>query len=136
MPNSLQDFREQLYSHKLTLHELRLWLQKLSTADRADALLSAFTDRITPESFSRQEVAGRLLIALLPESRQSVADILRSAAKTWNASVEQLPLYLGKVFGQDEVIAEATRPENEFTKGSREAQALRTVRWWLGERNT
>jgi hypothetical protein len=127
-----EEFRERLYSRKHTLHQLRMKLQQLSSAERAEALLGVFTDQRPPDAaLGDQEIAGRLLVAVQPECPRPLDDVLRSTASTWNVSVEQLPHYLGDVFGRDEVIAAATRLASDYPAESREARALGTVRWWL-----
>ncbi len=135
-PHTPDEFREWLYSRKYTLHQLRMRLQQLSPDQRAEALLGIFTTRRSPDTaFGDQEIAGRLLIALRPECRRSLDDILRSIASTWNVSVEELPHYLCAVFGRGEVIAAAARLERDYPAESPEARALGTVRWWLSGKN-
>jgi hypothetical protein len=127
-----KEFQEQLYSRKHTIHQLRMKLQQMPTARRAEALLSVFTDHSRPETaFGDQEIAGRLLVAVRPQCAQPLDEILRSTASTWNVSVEQLPFYLKDVFGRDEVVAAATRLATEYPAESRESRALATVKWWL-----
>lgn len=134
MPDSHtpKEFRERLYSRKHTLNQLRMKLQQLPAAQRAEALLGVFADESRSETaFGDQEVAGQLLVAVRPECARSLDEVLRSTASTWNVSVEELPFYLRDVFGRDEVVEAATRLASDYPAESREARALGTVRWWL-----
>jgi len=79
------------------LHQLRLKLQALDRNERFDALLSVITNDVDFDKYADQEVAGRLLVDVMPECYQSLEAILEGIAKTWNASVEQWPIYLGRV---------------------------------------
>lgn len=111
-------------------------VQSLPRRQRAEALLDVFINRSNSSwAIAEQEIAGRLLIALCPKCYRSLDDVLCSIAPGWDASVEQLPLYLADVFGRDVVVEAATRLEGEFPAGSREALALSTIRWWLTGRN-
>lgn len=135
-PQNPSDFRESLYSRKHTLHQLRMKLQQLPAAQRADALLEIFADRNRPETaFGDQEIAGQLLVAVKPECFQPLDGILLATAATWNVSVEQLPIYLCDVFGRDKIIEAATRLANQYPAESRESRALGTVRWWIDGRS-
>ena len=134
-PRSVDEFREQLYSRKHTLHQLRVKLQALPEDRRWTALFSVFVDPGRPEAdFADQESAGRLLIEIEPKCTDTLDDVLRAIAPRWNVSVEQLPLYLSRVFGREVVKETATRLRSSFTEGSPEALALKTVCWWLSGR--
>jgi hypothetical protein len=96
-PTDAEEFRKQIRSRKHTLHQLRLKLQALDRNERFDALLSVITNDVDFDKYADQEVAGRLLVDVMPECYQSLEAILEGIAKTWNASVEQWPIYLGRV---------------------------------------
>ena len=129
---SPEAFRDALCSHKHTLPQLRRKLERVPARQRAEALLPLFSDQTRPHSAYRdQEVAGRFLVALAPEPRRPLEEILRAVAPSWNVSVEQLPHYLSKVFGREAVVETAQRLAGGFTPESREARALITVVWWL-----
>ena len=125
-------FRDALYSHKHTLIQLRRKLERLPANQRGEALLGVFADQSRIETaYQDQETAGNLLLSLLPETLQSLEDILKSAAGNWNLSVEQLPFYLRTVFGKEAVTEAAERLSHQYSPESREAGALLTVCWWL-----
>jgi hypothetical protein len=130
--HSPEAFREALYSHKHTVLQLRRKLERLPVSQRSEALLAVFADQTRTETaYLDQETAGKLLLSLVPEPRQSLEEILRSAAGNWNLSVEQLPFYLRDVFGRSAVAEAAQRLAQTYPPESREARALLTICWWL-----
>jgi hypothetical protein len=129
-----EQFREKLYSHKHSLHQLRMMVQRVSRDQRAETLLGVFSD--PSRGYGEQNVAGNLLLDLLPQPRQSLDVILTATATSWNVSVEQLPFFLRDVFGREAVIEAAKRLSKQHPPESREARALETVVWWLGGRDT
>ncbi len=133
-PTDAEEFREQLRSRKHSLHQLRMKLHSLDRDERFDALLGVFAMNIDSDTYTDQEVAGRLLIDVMPECHQPLETILAVIAQTWNASVEQLPLYLGNVFGREAVIATATALSTNCVDNNRRAEAMRTIAWWLENR--
>ena len=136
-PRTPEEFRASLYSRKHTLRQLKVKLQGLAPTDRADALLGVFTDRTRPETaFADQELAGQLLVDLVPACSRDLDEVLLATASTWNLSVEQLPVYLNQVFGREAVVQAATRLATAFPGEAQEARALQTVRWWLGGKST
>src|SRR5262245_43533029 len=124
-------FRDALFSHKHTLPQLRRKLERIPAGQPAATLLSVITDPTRPEAYRDQEVAGNLLVALTPEPRQPLEEILAAVAPTWNLSVEQLPFYLRDVFGREAVVEASQRLAGRFPPDSRQARALLTVSWWL-----
>ena len=133
-PTDAEEFRKQIRSRKHTLHQLRMKLQALDRNERFDALLGVFTINVDSDTYTDQEVAGRLLVDVMPECHQPLEAILEGIAQTWNASVEQLPLYLGRVFGNETVIATATTLSTNWLEKDRRAEAMRTIAWWLENR--
>ena len=132
MPVTPAEFVDSLYSHKHTLYQLRMKLQQLPKDQRAEALLSVFSDNSSPEwNFTNQEIAGRLLFEVGPPCVRSLNDVLHSIASTWNVSVEQLPFYLREVFGSEAVVEAASKLASGYPADSREFRALKTVEWWL-----
>jgi len=109
-------------------------LQSLDRDERFDALLGVFAMNVNSDTYTDQEVAGRLLIDVMPECNQPLESILEVIAQTWNASVEQLPLYLGNVFGRETVIVTATALSTNFVDNNRRAEAMRTIAWWVENR--
>jgi hypothetical protein len=133
-PQSVDEFREQLYSRKHTLHQLRMKLQAMPKDQRWTALLSVFIDPCRRESaFADQELAGRLLVEVEPKCTDTLEYVLKTIAPCWNVSVEQLPIYLCRVFGHEAVSETAMRLRSSFSEGSREERTLDTVCWWLRE---
>jgi hypothetical protein len=131
-PSTPEQFLERLYSHKHSLHQLRMMVQRLPEAQRAEALLGVFSDPDrASDSYGAQEVAGDLLVSLRPQPRQPLDAILSTTAAVWNVSVEELPFYLRDVFGREAVIEAAERLAERYSPESREARALGTMVWWL-----
>jgi hypothetical protein len=130
-PVDATEFREQLRSRKHTLHQLRMKLQSLPANDRFDSLLGLFTETCGADTYTDQEVAGRLLVDVMPECHRSLDDVLKSVSSTWNVSVEQLPYYLAEKFGRETVIDAATTMAKNLPSESRESRALDTITWWL-----
>jgi hypothetical protein len=124
-----EQFLEKLYSHKHSLHQLQMMVQRVTGNQRAEVLLGVFSD--PSRGYGEQNVAGDLLLALLPQPRQTLDEILTATAASWNVSVEQLPFFLRNVFGREAVIEAAERLAKQHPPESREARALETVSWWL-----
>jgi hypothetical protein len=97
---SLSEFCDCVRSDKHTRHQLRMKLQSLRRSERFDALLEIFYEN----HFSHQQVAGWLLLDVTPQCYRSLDEILLNTVPTWNVSVEELPLYLRRVFGHEEVV--------------------------------
>jgi hypothetical protein len=79
--------------------------------DRFDALAESFTDP-PGNAFLAQEYAGRLLMKINPPCPQDLYVVLRSLLPKWNRSVEELPWYLGRVFGDDAVVRASLQPRS------------------------
>lgn len=133
-PTNVAEFQEQVRSRKHDVRQLRMKLQSLRGDLQFDALLGLFADSKDDDSYNNQEMAGRLLLEVLPECHQPLDQILNSIAATWNASVEQLPLYLATTFGRDAVIARANLLSQALSNEDRKAKALDTIVWWLENR--
>ena len=90
-PSTPEQFRERLYSHKHSLDQLRMMVQRLPPAQQAEALLGVFSDLgRAPDSYGAQNVAGDLLVSLQPRPRHSLDEILNATAAVWNVSVDVL----------------------------------------------
>ena len=129
-----KSLQQAIRARQHSLHQLRMMLQSLDRNEQFDALLCIFAKNVDVDSYSDQEVAGRLLVDVMPECRQSLEAILEVVAPTWNASVEQLPLYLGQVFGHETVVATASALSQNWLANDRRAEAMKTIAWWLENR--
>jgi hypothetical protein len=67
----------------------------------------------------------------MPGYPPPLRDVLKDIAHAWNASVEELPHYLARVFGRAEVVEAATALAREFGEGTDEAARMNTVLYWL-----
>ena len=134
-PVDVADFRLQLRSGKHTLHQLRMKVQSLPAKDRFDALLGLFTENCGTDTYTHQEIAGRLLLDLMPDCPYPLGSALAAIAPTWNVSVEQLPFYLADRFRREIVSAAAESLARSFPSDARESRALDTIAWWLRGRD-
>jgi hypothetical protein len=97
------------------------------------ALYGVFVDRSRPESaFFDQQIAGQLLVRLLPEPDAPLADLIRESLDTWNASVTDLPRYLAQKFGAPSVLAVVEQLERTPGLTGDQLRVLDTHRYWLG----
>jgi len=62
-----EEFRKKIRSRQRTLHQLRMKLQALDRNERFDALLDVFINDVDSDTYADQEVAGRLLVDVMPE---------------------------------------------------------------------
>ena len=101
---------------------------KLPEAKQFHTLLRVFTES---NHYGDQQVAGRLLVENMPKCDESLAEILKSTAPTWNLSVEELPSYLSDNFGAQTVIECAIMLAEKHDEDTYERKALETIAWWL-----
>ncbi|MEM7315856.1 MAG: hypothetical protein AAF497_22200 [Planctomycetota bacterium] len=132
--NDIVELQRLIRGRKHSLHDLRMALQALPRAQRFDALLGIFTENQDADTFSDQDVAGRLLVDVMPDCRLELEAVLDAVAATWNASVEELPMYLGTKFGREAVIAAANSLSQKWATNDRRSEAMRTIAWWLENR--
>lgn len=68
-------------------------------------LFSFFCDTSLQENkFERQQLAGRILFVVAPDSPLELDASVFAAAKIWDLSIEELPWYWCKRFGKSAVI--------------------------------
>ncbi len=96
-----------------------------------DALIGVFADSSREQTrYLDQEYAGRLLLAVQPPCACDVRNVVRRVLRTWDVSVEQLPLYFEAVAGRDAVLQALQHLENQpLSEG--EQHAIRSFRYWL-----
>jgi hypothetical protein len=90
-----------------SLRHLMLKLKKEDPSRILDALLGIFfedSDRDNP--FADQEAAGGLLWKLKPRYERFLKDDIKRSLRNWNVSVEELPWYLAKECGIENVREE------------------------------
>jgi hypothetical protein len=125
-------FLEKFFDVRSTFEKLKALFQTVPVELRAGALLEVFADQSRPDdAFHNQTRAGQLLIECLPPCGASLHDVLTKIAPSWNASVEELPFYLDRVFGRAHVVATARKLAQEMGAKSRERAALETIVYWL-----
>ncbi len=80
--------------------------------------------------FSRQELAGRLLIKMKPYYKFDLHTTIKSVLPNYNPSIEQLPYYFVVMYGLDTVLKAFDVIESE-PLSEREKACITTMRWWL-----
>lgn len=99
-------------------------LRQIPTWQQFDLLAPAFLN----DSYIMQQYAGRLLVELKPPCVRPLAELLSSLLPRWNASVEQLPVYLASVFGLDSLHHALDALDAQRAQGSAKTKI---VRYWL-----
>ena len=120
-----------LRSEKHTPIQLDRKFAKLPDGKKFHTLLRVFTES---NHYGDQQVAGRLLVENKPNCDESLAEILKSTAPTWNLSVEELPFYLSDNFGAQTVIDCAIMLAEKHYEDTDQRKALETIAWWLKRR--
>ena len=68
-------------------------------------LFSFFYDESLQENnFERQQLSGRILLNVSPQSALELDGSVYAAAKNWDYSIEELPWYWCKTFGKETVM--------------------------------
>jgi hypothetical protein len=117
------------------LKQLSSRLSKVPEAEVASGLLRVFTHGSAPPAgTAAQELAGQLLAELCPRAEVNLSEVLRASLDRYELSVEQLPLYLGSLFGTEVVLGALLQIELEALSPP-ELRALRTMRFWLRGRS-
>ena len=118
------------------LEHLASRFQKVPQGELAQGLLQVFTQgKAPPQGSAAQELAGHLLAELQPKAEVDLRALLSAVLPRYELSVEQLPQYLGALFGVDQVLAElAALASNHLSE--QERRALQTMRFWLGRPST
>jgi hypothetical protein len=106
-------------------------LRSVSEEQVLAGLLLVFTHGTPPPTgTAAQELAGRLLFALMPKGKMVLKDFLRLAISKYELSVEQLPQYLMHLCGKEAVAATLRLLEAENLE-SNERRALSTMQFWV-----
>ena len=64
------------------------------------ALYGVFLDTSRPkDAFYNQQIAGQLLLELLPDPHAPLVDLVADSLDNWNISVEELPWYFEREHG-------------------------------------
>jgi hypothetical protein len=106
-------------------------LSKLDARDVMSGLLRVFGEgQPPPLGSAAQELAGVLLVDLVPKGSIDLEPLLRSSLSRYEMSVEQFPHYLAMVCGVEAVSEALTQIEAENLSEA-ERRALLTLRFWL-----
>lgn len=91
-------------SNPQQMKQLLLGCEKALERELFFGLFSFYYDPALQENaFTRQEVAGKILFELKPACPIELDGFVYAIPKYWNLSVEEVPWYLCKVFGKNEV---------------------------------
>lgn len=111
---------------------LSLQLTKCEAAEVLAGLLLIFSRSNPLESnYQKQELAGRMLETINPNSSLDVDEALPPLLQAYDLSIEQLPRYLADWHGKEAVV-QALRRFEAKAADPRSNAAARTMRWWLG----
>jgi hypothetical protein len=113
------------------LAQLTARLGKEPGPEVALALVGIFTHGSSrPNGSATQELAGALLAALNPRAELEAAEVIRASLSRYELSVEQFPLYLQSLFG-DELLRVTLDAVEREQLSAEERHALQTMRFWL-----
>jgi len=108
-------------------------LHVCSNSSQSEVFAGLFAFFSRPElqvnQYERQALAGKVLYKVLPFPALELEDSVYSIAPHWNLSVEELPWYWCKAYGQLEVI----RCLQDINRSCREPElkrALETLLYW------
>jgi hypothetical protein len=107
----------------------RQWLEVLRqrpTDEVFEALIGVFCQR----NYFAQQCAGELLLELNPPCPVPAQEAIRRVLPTWNASVEEVPLYFAGCMGLEAFRAALEDIEFEVSS-ERERRAIDTFRYWI-----
>jgi hypothetical protein len=114
--------------------ECKLLAKQLAACDSAevmDGLLLVFSRSNAAESnYQKQQLAGRMLAKLKPKAPLDLQATLEAVLPAYNASIEELPLFLADRCG-DEVVLQALRRLEMGGEDPRGQAAAKTMLWWL-----
>jgi hypothetical protein len=109
-------------------------LSRCAPAEVFVGLFAVFIESTPRASRSqRQELAGRLLATAEPTKQFDLIECIRASLPCYDLSVEQLPLYFGRVLGNEAVIDALAFVQSTEGLSDAEIAAARTMRWWLGD---
>ncbi|GAB1266626.1 hypothetical protein [Aurantivibrio infirmus] len=93
-------------SNPQQMKQLLFGCEKASERELFFGVFSFYYDpELQENSFARQEVAGKILFKLKPACPVELDGFIYAIPKYWNLSIEEVPWYLCKVFGKNEVEA-------------------------------
>jgi len=93
-------------------------------------LLSFFYDeQLQANHYERQKLAGAILLTLATPSVLALDASIYASAQYWNLSVEELPWYWCKVFGQAEVVAFLGELVGSFSEAKLK-RSIETMLFW------
>ncbi|MBX3451081.1 MAG: hypothetical protein KF777_16065 [Planctomycetaceae bacterium] len=121
--------RKPMNSHRASLLNKRF--DAIPREERFGALLHLFT---SAHDYAAQQECSRFLPEVLADCVLPLDCVLRQIASTWNLSVEELPNFLAKVYGVENVIETCGTLELQYGDDTYERRALNTIAWWLKPR--
>jgi hypothetical protein len=113
------------------LRFIRDHLRQVQPAELFFGLLQVFCSSEGESTESqRQELAGRLLLDLMPPCELPPEQVIRVVLQSYALSVEELPWYLLRQFGE-RVLTTAFDKCSVGPLSSRETRSLETMRFWV-----
>ncbi|MCP4146133.1 MAG: hypothetical protein GY757_00145 [bacterium] len=104
-------------------------LQRCNQTMVGDALIEFLGDK-KGSGFAAQDLAGKLLFELKPDTSRSLDEIIRNTLPNWDKSVEELPWYLALKFGESEFRKTLANIRAGADEGIMDL--AKTFEWWLG----
>ncbi|MBF9220622.1 hypothetical protein [Hymenobacter ruricola] len=111
----------------LRIGQLTRVLQKANPEIIVEGVIRILERRSNADTFSQQELAGRVLEIVQPKSQKDLKEVLQRVLKGWDKSVEQFPFWLRNNYGINEL--KVAFAELELTE--MEKDKLQTLKWWL-----
>ena len=100
------------------------------------ALFDVFFDPFDSSSdseytFYEQQFFGQLLLEFQPECPIPLDSVIERSLEKWNRSVEELPWYFERCFGQAAVLNTTREIAKRGGLTNEEIEKLKTFRYWL-----
>jgi hypothetical protein len=93
-------------------------------------LLQPFVMRVGDDAYDVQAVSGRLLLCLNPPCPIDFEAVIQQIAQAYNYSVEELPWYLARQFGTEQLLARLESiPSGSEAKIT--PQMIATLKYWI-----
>jgi len=104
---------------------------QLSTAEPDElfwGLLQPFLTRTGDDAYEIQALSGHLLLCLNPPCPIRLEAVIQQIAQAYNFSVEELPWYLARQFGTDQLLAAL---ESISVGSDIPARVIETFKYWI-----
>jgi hypothetical protein len=119
-------------NHARALRDLKPLIQDLSTVSSEVIFRTLFPIAIRAQGAKSGPVAmsAYILDALNPPCPLQVDDAVASLLSEWDISIQEVPWYLVKQFGADQILGSVERLSGKYADNAALVR-LRTIRYWV-----